>query len=202
MSSKVSKMRDAQAILPGVLCLWLDSHGLILATEKTELPLLTGKRILLNIEMRVCSETLCIQSSVKDLGVKLDPKLKYWAQIQQTATKASQTTASLSRLMANISGLLASKRTLLMSVKHSILLYGSEIWADTLKTEHRRKQLAAGQRMGAFRVASTYRTVSEPAILVFFFFFFFECFNTQGELAYNTKSCTKTKNERQYRKER
>ena len=138
----------------------------MLAIEKSELLLLTGKRIPLNIVMRVCSETLCTQSSVKCLGVRLDPKLTYWAHTEHTAAKASQTTASLSRLMENIGGSLASKRKLLMSVIHSILLYGIEIWADSLKTEHRKKQLAAVQRIGAVRVASAYRTESEPAILV------------------------------------
>lgn len=53
-----------------------------------------------------------------------------------------------------------------MDTTQSVLLYGSEIWADTLKVEHRRKVLAKVQRTAALRVASAYRTVSEPAVLV------------------------------------
>ncbi|XP_018799939.1 PREDICTED: uncharacterized protein LOC108975699 [Bactrocera latifrons] len=73
---------------------------------------------------------------------------------------------ALSRLMANTGGPLASRRKLRMDTTQSVLLYGSEIWADTLNVENRRKVLAEVQRTAALRVASAYRTVSEPAVLV------------------------------------
>lgn len=145
---------------------WLDSHGLKLATEKTELLLLTRKHVPLEVEMQVCENTITTQKVVKYLGIRLDSKLSYWAQIKYAATKAAQTTAWLSQLMANIGGPMHSKRKLLMSTTHSILLYGSELWADALKTKHRRKPLCAVQRTAALRVASAYRTVSEAAVLV------------------------------------
>ncbi|XP_033218195.1 uncharacterized protein LOC117173664 [Belonocnema kinseyi] len=68
--------------------------------------------------------------------------------------------------MANIGGPKTSRRRLLMSVMHSILLYGAEVWADALKIEKYRKRMAGVQRRGAQRVACAYRTVSEPATLV------------------------------------
>ncbi|XP_033228922.1 uncharacterized protein LOC117180535 [Belonocnema kinseyi] len=53
-----------------------------------------------------------------------------------------------------------------MSVTTLILLYGAEIWADALRVEKYRKRMAGVQKLGALRVACSYRTVSEPAILV------------------------------------
>lgn len=106
------------------------------------------------------------KKAVKYLGLLLDNKLTFWEQLRYAADKAERATGHLSRLMANIGGPSEAKRRLLMSVVHSILLYGSEVWADALKTEKYRRRLAAVQRRGALRIASSYRTVSEPAILV------------------------------------
>ncbi|KAJ8969270.1 hypothetical protein NQ317_012910 [Molorchus minor] len=68
--------------------------------------------------------------------------------------------------MANVGGPTAKKRRLLMSVTDSIILYGCEIWADALQKEIYRKVVASVQRRGALMIASAYRTVSEPAVLV------------------------------------
>lgn len=145
---------------------WLESRGLKLAAEKTELLFLTNRHIELQFEMQVSSSTIFTQKAANYLGVRLDCKLKYWAQIKHAATKAGKATASLSRLMANVGGPTQNKRKLLMTTINSILLYGSEIWADALNANCRRRLYAAVQRTASLRVASAYRTVSEPAVLV------------------------------------
>lgn len=145
---------------------WLEEHGLSLAAEKTEIVLLTRRRIPTEVQMMVGPETITTKKVVKYLGVKLDTKLTFWEHIKGTSEKAAKITSALSRLMANVGGPMASRRRLLMSVTHSILLYGCEIWADALNQEKYRRRLAAIQRRGALRVASAYRTVSEPAALV------------------------------------
>ena len=116
--------------------------------------------------MQVGTEVVSTQKSVKYLGIMLDSKLTYWNQLKHASKKASEITVTLSRLMANTHGPLCSKRKLLMAVIHSTVLYGSEIWADVLKKDTYRKYIGAVQRKGALRVASAYRTVSEPAVLV------------------------------------
>lgn len=145
---------------------WLDSHNLKLATEKTELLIITGKHIPLEVDMRVLSGTITTSRSIKYLGLKLDSRLNFNDQLEQATTKAAQATASLSRLMANVGGPISSKRKLIMATTQSILLYGCEIWADALKAEYRRNMLAKVQRTAALRVASAYRTVSGPAVMV------------------------------------
>jgi len=160
---------DAQRKLNQVMLrtkTWLDSHGLKLATEKTELLIITRKHIPVEVDMRVLSETIKTSKGLKYLGLRLDSKLTFNTQLEYAAKKAAQTTAQLSRLMANVGGPIYSKRKLIMSTTQTILLYGCEIWADTLQAECRRKMLARVQRTAALRVASAYRTVSEPAVLV------------------------------------
>ncbi|XP_046145762.1 uncharacterized protein LOC123989125 [Osmia bicornis bicornis] len=68
--------------------------------------------------------------------------------------------------MANIGGPRPAKRRLLITSVESVLLYGAEIWAGALRFEKYRRRLAAVQRRCALRVASSYRTVAEPAVLV------------------------------------
>ena len=145
---------------------WLEDHNLTLAAEKTEIILLTKRHIPLEVEMQVFEESITSKKDLKYLGMKLDSKLSYWAQIKYATIKATEITTALSRLLANIGGPTESKRKLLLSVINSVLLYGSEIWADSLNTKCKRKTLASVQRTAAIRVASAYRTVSEAAIMV------------------------------------
>lgn len=145
---------------------WMEDHGLSLAMEKTEIVLLTRRQIPTMIELQVGQEVLNTKEAVKYLGVRIDTKLTFWQQIKFASERAAKTTLLLSRLMANVGGPTESKRRLLMSVTHSILLYGSEIWADALKKNKYRKKMAAVQRIGALRITSSYRTVSEPAVLI------------------------------------
>ncbi|CAI6377149.1 unnamed protein product [Macrosiphum euphorbiae] len=69
--------------------------------------------------------------------------------------------------MPNVGGPAQCKRSLLMSVVHSRLLYGAAVWAD--KVQHvakYRNMMLQSQRCAAPRVARCYRTVSDMAALV------------------------------------
>lgn len=145
---------------------WLDSHGLELAMQKTEVLLLTKRHINVEIEIPIGDLIIPTKSCIKYLGMRLDTKLTFFKQIEYATTKAAKITAQLSRLMANIGGPLPSRRKMLMEVINSILLYGSEVWASTLEKRNRAKRLLAVQRTAALRVTSAYRTVSTDAILV------------------------------------
>lgn len=145
---------------------WMARHGLSLALSKTEIVILTKKRIQTIIPMRVGEAAVETKPAAKYLGMMIDSKMNFFEQIRRTADKAAKGVTALSRLMANVGGPKSSKRRLLMSSVQSVLLYGAEVWADSLNKEMYRKRLAQVQRQGALRVASAYRTVSEPAILV------------------------------------
>lgn len=135
---------------------WMSEHGLQLALAKTEIVLLTRKRIPTILPMKVDTEEVQTKATAKYLGVTLDTKLTYWAHIKRAVDKAAERTKALSRLMANVGGPKPGKRRLLMSTTHSILLYGAEIWAEALQVRKHRKCMAAVQRRGALRIACTY----------------------------------------------
>ncbi|XP_035742249.1 uncharacterized protein LOC118450546 [Vespa mandarinia] len=68
--------------------------------------------------------------------------------------------------MANFNGPRPCRRRLLMRVAEAVMLYGAEVWAEVLQKEQNRKPIAAVQRRSALRIAGSYRTVSDPAVLV------------------------------------
>ena len=53
-----------------------------------------------------------------------------------------------------------------MEVANNIVPYGSEIWAETMEVKKRANSLVLVQRTTALRIASAYRAVSAPAVLV------------------------------------
>lgn len=164
---QVRSIEDAQRRLRQVMIrtkAWLHSHGLELATHKTELLLLTRRRIPIEIDIQLDDIVIPTSKTVNYLGIRLDPKLTFSAQMNYASKKAIEITNQLSRLMANIAGPLPKKRRLLMEACNNILLYGCEIWAESLKVNQRAQKLLSVQRTAALRVASAYRTVSAAAV--------------------------------------
>lgn len=145
---------------------WINAHGLQLALEKTEVVLLTGRRIERNIHFQINDIPLENKHSIKYLGVVIDRKLNFREHILKACNKAAAMTAALGRIMTNVRGPRASKRRLLFRAAESIVLYGAEIYADATKKRKNRVQMYHVQRQGALRISSAYRTVSEPAIFV------------------------------------
>ena len=70
------------------------------------------------------------------------------------------------KLLPNIGGPSNIKRLIISGVVHSILLYGSTVWANALNRKCYRKLVERVQRKIMIRVASAYRTVSLRAIEV------------------------------------
>ncbi|XP_046671568.1 uncharacterized protein LOC124361551 [Homalodisca vitripennis] len=130
---------------------WMEDHGLSLALAKTEIVILTKKRIDTVVPLRVGGVTVQSTRAAKYLGVMVDNKLTWRDQIFRTADKAAKVVQSLSRLMANVGGPRSSRRRLLMSAVQSVLLYGAEVWADALNKEVYRMRLARVQRQAALR---------------------------------------------------
>ena len=145
---------------------WMNDHSLSLADQKTEIVVLTRKKIETIIPFNINHTEITSSRSIKYLGVTIDTKLTFWDHISKMTEKAAKITAALSRLMANTKGPSECKRRLLMTTVHSILLYGAEIWARSLTMGKYRRRLEAVQRRGALRIACSYRTVSHPAVIL------------------------------------
>ncbi|XP_047368626.1 uncharacterized protein LOC124956617 [Vespa velutina] len=97
----------------------------------------------------------------------LDSKLNFGEHIIRAADEAAKVVASLGKLKANINGPRSCMRRLLMRTAEAVILYGAEVWAEALRHEKYRKRIVVVERRGALRIAYSYRTVSEPAVLVF-----------------------------------
>ena len=145
---------------------WMEDHGLQLAAAKTEIVLFTRKHIETIIPICIGEDRILAKENLKYLGVLLDTKLTFMAQILKITEKAARLTNALSRLMRNTRGPKTGKRRLLMSVTHSILLYGAEVWADCIRKVTYASKLTSVQRQGALRISCAYRTVSLEAALV------------------------------------
>lgn len=133
---------------------WMTAHGLALALHKTAIVILSKKRIPTEIPMTVGEEAVQTRRAAKYLGILVDSKLSFFDQIRSSADKAAKGVTALSKLMANVSGPKSTKRRLLMTAVQSVLLYGAEVWADSLSKEKYRKRLGQVQRRSALRVAS------------------------------------------------
>ena len=98
----------------------LEDKQFKLAMEKTELIFLTRKCILLEMDISTCDTTLTTRKVISYLGIRLDLRLTFWAQIRHAATKATKITSLLSGLMANIGDSIKSRNRLMMTLTDSI----------------------------------------------------------------------------------
>lgn len=115
-----------------VIAAKIGSLGLKLATDKTEAILLCSQYKIPNPKILLSGVAVEVKKTMKYLGILVDKDLMYREHIGAAASKGQSVISSLSRLMPNLGGPKEQRRRLLVSVVHSVLLYGSPIWADTL----------------------------------------------------------------------
>ncbi|CAI6371311.1 unnamed protein product [Macrosiphum euphorbiae] len=146
---------------------WMSSNGLRLAPEKSECVVLTKKRSFREPSLHIQGCQVPVKRSVRYLGIRLDTRLSFVEHASTVAAGAKKAAVALARLMPNVGGPSQGKRSLLMSVVHSRLLYGAVIWSErVLETQKSSNLLLQAQRVAALRVARCYRTVSDMATLV------------------------------------
>jgi len=145
---------------------WMSSVGLQLAAHKTEVLLVSSRKVMETVTLSVGNAEITSQPFIRYLGVILDARLNFKEQTEQISRKASVVATTLARLMPNVGGPRQKRRKLLSSVTTSVLTYGIPIWADALKVQEYRRRTAAAYRVSALRVACAFRTVSEDAISV------------------------------------
>ncbi|XP_015121546.1 uncharacterized protein LOC107044256 [Diachasma alloeum] len=145
----------------------MDSVGLSLAEHKTEAVLITSRKVLETITLRVGDYELISQPYIRYLGVMIDARLSFKQQVEHITTKASEVRAALSRLMPNIGRPKQRRRASLSSVITSVLTYGIAVWAEALQLQQNQRKMGPVYRLSALRVASAFRTVSNDAVLCY-----------------------------------
>lgn len=141
-------------------------HCLSLALNKTDVTMLSKKRIPTISPVLISNIWVESKSAVKCLGVLIDSKKLFLEQIKREAEMAENSVLALSGLMKSIGGPQSSKICLLMAGTQSILLYGEEVWADWLRKKKYRKKSSKVQRQCALSISSAYRTLSKPNVFV------------------------------------
>ncbi|KAH8265682.1 hypothetical protein KR026_001189, partial [Drosophila bipectinata] len=115
---------------------------------------------------RVGGIAITSQRAIKYLGVMIDARLSFREHLDYIQGKAAATTRGLARILLNTRGPKQNRRRLLVSVASAQILYAAPIWAETMNTPSYMRGVDAVYRLGAIRVASGFRTVSDDAILV------------------------------------
>lgn len=80
-------------------------------------------------------------------------KFTFWEHNLNASDEAAAVTTALGRHIGNVDGLHLCKWRLLLIVIQSILLYGSEVWAEALEQKKYRRRMTAAQYRGALRIA-------------------------------------------------
>ena len=106
---------------------WMEEHGLQLALAKTEIVILSGRRIETIVPIRTGDQIIETKLSAVYLVVTIDTKLTFAEHIRKATEKASIRVSQLSKIMANMPGPRPQVRRLLMSNVHSIVLYRAEV---------------------------------------------------------------------------
>ena len=117
-------------------------------------PLPARRRLL----MEVANSIMLYGSEIWSETLEVQKRASSLVSVQRTAAYCTMSAPAV--LVANIGGPLSARRTLLMEMANRIMLYGSEIWAETLEVKKREKSLVSVQRTAA------YCTVSASVVLV------------------------------------
>ena len=106
---------------------YLDFIGLKLAKHKTEAVLITGRKLVETITLRVGQHIITSLLTIRYLGVMIDARINFKQQVEHAVTKASAVRTILSRFMPNVGRPKQRRRALLASVVTSVITYGIAI---------------------------------------------------------------------------
>ncbi|XP_030763123.1 uncharacterized protein LOC115887765 [Sitophilus oryzae] len=143
----------------------LDSMGISLAKQKTELLALVGQRKLDGWSADIMGVTIMPCKAVRYMGVWLDSGLRMTTHVRRIVEKTTPATNILSRVMPNVGGPRAMKRRTVASAVTSMILYAAPIWRRAIQYQHYQNMLQSMIRRLVLRITSAYRTALTSAVL-------------------------------------
>ena len=96
----------------GITIRWLEEIGLQVATEKSELILFTNRRVRNTATITLNRYRISSKTSIRYLGLRLDPKLNFKSHAKIAAKKAGTSARKLARIMSNVGASKSRKRRL------------------------------------------------------------------------------------------
>lgn len=145
---------------------WLQNAGLQLADHKTEAVLISSRKELEYMTIKVGNTTIKSKDAVNYLGVIIDNRLNFKSHVNHATEKAARIHSAMARMLPNVGGPRYQKRLLLSRVVSSALLYAAPIWIKALTVRETKSKLSSVYRLTALRACSGYRTISEDAAYV------------------------------------
>lgn len=141
----------------------LRQMGLQVADSKTESILLNSKRNSAALCFKIGMQSVNTTEHMKYLGIILSRDLKFAANAEEAAAKATRTSFALSAIMPNSGGPGQAARRVQSTAVTSALLYGCQSWYEFVSQEEVWSKLASGSRGVLLRVCRGYRTMSTAA---------------------------------------
>ena len=145
---------------------WCTDTGLRLAREKTEVILLTGKRVPRVFNLDVGGGEIATKEVVKYLGVLLDNARRHSSHLEQACDKAEKFVNSIRSLLPNVNRPTDSVRRLYYGVWESDILYAAPIWASAPGMVRNKIILISIQMAALVRTLTAYRRMSHGALCV------------------------------------
>lgn len=145
---------------------WFTKEGLELAPHKSISILLTGRKCLEGIPVKIKNEDIIVSNKAKYLGVTFEKNQVFKEHIKITTDKAIKYALHLCSLQPNIKGVGIKPRILYYRVVESVVMYASPIWERALKYTINIKRLRETQRIPLSRVLRAYRTVSLEVLCI------------------------------------
>ncbi|XP_037930444.1 uncharacterized protein LOC119665228, partial [Teleopsis dalmanni] len=131
---------------------WLQYSGLELAEHKTEVLLISSRKKIEQLSIKVGGVDIQSSPQLTYLGVTLDSRLSFKTHLKQSGDKASRVCNALSRLMLNIGGPKDTARVLLASVSKSVMLYAAPVWAHATTIKSYSRVMKSAHRLSNLRI--------------------------------------------------
>ncbi|CAB0037996.1 unnamed protein product [Trichogramma brassicae] len=144
----------------------LSELGLQTADQKTEVLLVTSRKLKESITLRASDCDIASVPCIRYLGVHIDDKLRFYQHLKFVSEKAACVVGALSGLMPNIGGPRCSRRRLYTSVVDSVLLYGAPTWKEATGTHSYVCKAEAIYRRACLRVICGFHSISHEAVHV------------------------------------
>ncbi|XP_015438039.1 PREDICTED: retrovirus-related Pol polyprotein from type-1 retrotransposable element R1 [Dufourea novaeangliae] len=145
---------------------WFENETMTLAKEKTEIILLTGRKISKQLDFQIGEVRIQNKKEVKYLGVTIEDNQMYKAHIDKVCNKAINTAGALVRLLTNTGEAQYHTRCLYYRVVESVIMYGAPVWHGALEIEWNKRKVHKAQKTILIRIVRAYRTTAHATLCV------------------------------------